>query len=427
MRRFKKFACAAVSALAMTVAAGAVQAQDLLFWSTQGTPVEEAQRIRDLVMSGYDKPVEFAPQDAGPFFTRLQAELEAGRGAITVVGGLHGDFSRLSDDLVDLHDVATGLGDIKISPALLELGKLSSGEQKYLPWMQASYIMLANKKALQYLPAGADLQALTYDQLIAWSKAMKEATGSAKFGMPAGPQGLIHRFFQGFLYPSYTNSAVSKFRSAEAEAMWNSFKALWAETNTASTSYGFMQEPLLTEDVWVAWDHTARLGEAMKQRPDDFVAFPVPAGPTGRGFMPVVAGVAIPRTAADLEEAKKLVAYMLQPQTQIAQLRANGFYPVIDVALPDDLPINVRAFGAVIAAQASAPDANPGLLPVGLGEFNGQFNKVYVDTFQRIILAGQDVRQVLDSQAQTLKSIMVRSGAPCWAPDPVSTGACPVE
>ena len=29
------------------------------------------------------------------------------------------------------------------------------------------------------------------------------------------------------------------------------------------------------------------------ERPNDFVAFPAPAGPTGRGFMPVIAGVAM--------------------------------------------------------------------------------------------------------------------------------------
>ena len=46
---------------------------------------------------------------------------------------------------------------------------------------------------------------------------MAEATGSPKFGFPAGPKGLKHRFFQGFLLPAYTGSEVTKFRSAEAE------------------------------------------------------------------------------------------------------------------------------------------------------------------------------------------------------------------
>ena len=85
---------------------------------------------------------------------------------------------------------------------------------------------------------------------------------------------------------------VTKFRSAEAEAGWNKFKELWQYTNPASTNYDFMQEPLLTGDVWVAFDHVARLADAFNQQPDDFVAFPAPAGPTGRGFMPVLAGIA---------------------------------------------------------------------------------------------------------------------------------------
>ncbi len=63
---------------------------------------------------------------------------------------------------------------------MMDLGKFGTAEQKYLPWMQATYVMAANKKALQYLPDGADIEALTYDQLIAWCKAIAEATGGAE-------------------------------------------------------------------------------------------------------------------------------------------------------------------------------------------------------------------------------------------------------
>ena len=126
---------------------------------------------------------------------------------------------------------AVDLGGVKVNPAFQKLGKLGTGEQKYLPWMQATYVMAANKQALQYLPRRRRLNALTYDQLIAWAKTMAEKTGSPKFGFPAGPKGLKHRFFQGFLYPSYTGSMVTKFRSAEAEAAWNKFKELWQYTN----------------------------------------------------------------------------------------------------------------------------------------------------------------------------------------------------
>ena len=83
------------------------------------------------------------------------------------------------------------------------------------------------------------------------------------------------------------------FKSEKTVAAWEKFKDLWAVVTPNSTSYNFMQEPLLSEQVWVAWDHVARLKGAISQRPDDFVVFPAPAGPEGRGYMPVVAGLAI--------------------------------------------------------------------------------------------------------------------------------------
>ena len=66
------------------------------------------------------------------------------------------------------------------------------------------------------------------------------------------------------------------------------------------------------------------------------------------------------------------------------------------------------------------------LLPVGLGAKGGEFNKVYMDTFQRIVLRNEPARAALDAQAAELKKIMEDTKAPCWAPDKASTGACPV-
>lgn len=413
------------AAVALLAAMPAVAQAEMLFWSTQAKPVEETQAMREQVLSSFGSEVDYQASDGGPWLTRLQAEIEAGSGTIGVLGGLHGDFTSLPDNLVNLSEI--DLGDVAVNATFAELGKLNTDEQKYLPWMQATYIMAANKKALEHLPEGADVMALSYDQLIEWSTNLAEATGSPKFGFPAGPKGLKHRFFQGYLYPSFTNSMVTKFRSDEAEAAWNTFKDLWAVTNPGSTNFSFMQEQLLSEEVWVAFDHTARLADAFNQRPDDFIAFPAPAGPTGRGFMPVVAGIAIPSTSPDMDAAKALVSHMLKPETQIATLKATNFFPVVEVELPDDMPAAVKLSGAAIAAMSGSADANPGLLPVGLGDLGGKFNQVYVDTFERIILAGHDVREVLDDQADSLRKLMDESGAPCWAPDAPSKGACPVD
>lgn len=422
MKTTFRFLAGAAFALLMMAPAATAQ---VLFWSTQASPVEEAQAMREQVLAGFPGGVDFQAQDTGPFYTRLEAELQAGRGEIGVVGALHGDLALYADSWVDLS--AVDLTGIQVSEAFMELGRLGTDEQKYLPWMQANYVMAANRQALEYLPEGADLNALTYEQLVEWAANVHEATGTPKFGFPAGPQGLRHRFFQGFLLPSFTGSTVTKFRSPEAEEAWELFKELWQHTNPASTNYGFMQEPLLTGDVWIAFDHIARLADAFNQRPDDFVAFPAPAGPVGRGFMPVLAGIAVPVTTPDLDASLALVEYMMQPETQVATLLATNFYPTIDAELPDDLPPAARALGPAITAMTTAPDALPALLPVGLGELGGQFNQVYIDTFERIVLAGQPTRTVLDEQAAVLRDLMVQANAPCWLPDEPSEGACPVD
>jgi multiple sugar transport system substrate-binding protein len=416
-----RYAATAAFVLAGFGVDGALAQDSVLFWSSQATPVTEAQAVRDTVLPDFEGEVDFQPQDPGAFMTRIEAEIAAGSGQIGVIGGLHGEFSSIADGLADVTEVMPG--DV----AFAELGTLGTGEQKYIPWMQATYVLAASKQALEYLPEGVDTNAITYDQLIAWAKALAEGTGSPKFGLPAGPKGLIHRFVQGHLYPSFTDSMVTKFRSPEAEAMWNKMKELWAVTVPNSPSYDFMQDPLLSGEVWLAWDHVARLSNAFNERPDDFVAFPSPAGPTGLGFMPVVAGLGVPTSAPDQEASKRLVAYLMQPETQLKTLRATNFFPVVDVEIPEDMPDAARIAGPAIAAQAAAANANPGLLPVGLGDLGGQFNKVYIDTFQRILLANQDVRAVLDEQAEVLKGILEQAGAPCWAPDEPSEGPCPVE
>lgn len=421
MTTIKKKLAFAVALPAMVLASTA--SADVLFWSTQAKPVQEQQAMRSQVLSAVEG-VEYQANDGGPWVTRLNAELQAGTGTIGVLGALHGDYAAMDPaDLVDLGE----LGVESNSATFNNLSKLGTGDAQYIPWMQASYIMAANKKALPYLPNGADIDALTYDELIQWAANVHEATGDAKFGFPAGPKGLKHRFFQGYLYPSFTDGVVRTFASDKAVAAWEKFLELWEHTNPASTNFSFLQEQLLSGDAWIAFDHTSRLAQAFNERPDDFVAFPAPAGPEGRGFMPVLAGVAIPRTAPDMEASMELVKHMLKPETQIATLRATNFFPVVDVELPGDLPASVKAAGEAVAKMSGAADANPGLLPAGLGAKGGEFSQVYSDTFERIVLARQDIRSVLDDQKVKLAAIMQETGAPCWAPDAPSTGACPVE
>jgi multiple sugar transport system substrate-binding protein len=287
---------ALLAALAAAVPPATTSAQDVLFLSTQLRPIEEATKMRQSILKGAG-PVTFVAEEPPQFTVRMQAETEAGKRTVSLVGALHGEIGPLvpMGALQPIDDMAAKLSGRGIPASLMQLGKLGTPNQQYIPWIQATYVMAAHKSALAHLPAGADVNALTYDQLTVWAKAVTEKTGKRGLGFPAGPKGLMHRFFQGYFYPSFTGGVVSTFKSSDAEAGWAKLKELWQQVNPNSTSYDFMQEPLLAGEVLIAFDHIARLKDALAAKPNDFVTFPAPAGPKGRGYMPVVAGLAIPK------------------------------------------------------------------------------------------------------------------------------------
>ncbi|MGH6885591.1 MAG: carbohydrate ABC transporter substrate-binding protein, partial [Geminicoccales bacterium] len=218
-------------------------ADEIVFLSTQLRPIEEAQKVRDVILQGFAGEVDFIPEDPGPFTTRMLAEMATATGAVDLVGAVHGELPPVQDGLAPVGDVMGRLGDRTFNPTFVELGKLGTSEQMYVPWIQASYIMAANRQALAHLPDGADIQSLTYAQLQQWAANVEAATGERKLGFPAGPKGLMHRFFQGYLYPSYTGGVVRPFKSPEAAQMWADFTAIWEHASPRSTSYAFMQEP----------------------------------------------------------------------------------------------------------------------------------------------------------------------------------------
>ena len=413
----------------LTTAADASRAESLVFLSTQLRPIEEAQNMRKVILKDFPREVDYVTEQPPQLPVRIKAEQQGVTHTIDVVGALHGELQPLVplDALVPLDDLAGQLNGRGIPDQLMTLGKFGTAHQLYIPWMQASYIMVANREALPYLPGGADINALGYDQLASWASAIQEKTGKRLLGFPAGPQGLMHRFFEGFLYPSYTGGVVVPFRSEAAELMWTRFASLWKSVNPNSTSYNFMQEPLLSGDVWIGFDHIARVLDALRQKPDEFVAFPAPSGPKGRGYMPVLAGLAVVKGAPEMNGAMALIDYLDQPETQILTARSVGFFPVVKANLPPDLEPGLRLGANAIEKMQSAKDALPALLPIGLGQRGGEFDKVFMDTFQLVVLRGQKPRAVLDREAETLRRLMTETDAPCWQPDPPHTGACQVQ
>jgi multiple sugar transport system substrate-binding protein len=392
--------------------------------TTQFTPVEEAENLRGILKDAYPDGVSLVVGDASQLGTQIRSQADSGTMKLNLIAGLHGDFSQLGPEY--LHEVSGLMGELKGAgfPAdLKDLSTLGTDKTWYIPWCQATYLVAARKSALEHLPSGADVDALTYEQYLDWAVAARKANdGKPVFGLPAGAKGLLHRFIEGHLYPSFTGGMVTGFRSDDAVTMWKYVKDLWANTVKSSTNYDFMQEPLASGEVTVAWDHVARLVEAPKHHPDDWVMVPCPAGPKGRGYMAVVLGLGIPKGAHDVDKAQDVIRAMSEPDIQIELLRKNSFFPTVKATLPESLPPAVRLESDAVQAQQKAPDGIVALPPVGLGQKDGEMSKIFRDAFTAIVLDGADIRRTLDAQAKNMQNILDEAKVPCWAPDPVEDG-----
>lgn len=410
---------------------GAEGQRQIQFLSTQLAPIEEAEKFRNEILGEFEGSVRFVGDDnPATFADRVIAQERAGQVSISLLGGLHPHLEILAarNLLADLSDLGQELSGRGFNKDFLELGRFGGDRLLFIPWMQATYIMAARREALEHLPGGANVNSLTYDQWREWGASIASDEGSPRLGFPVADDGLIHRFFEGYSYPSYTGALNTAFTSSGAVAMWDWMGGTWQQTNPQSTTYAFMEEPLLSGEVWVAWDHTARLINAFTTDPDSFVAFPAARGPEGLGYMPVVAGLAIPKGAPNAKGARELISYLTRPETAATTLRAVAFLPPFErqEEVAADVDPGIRAEVDAVQAMYGSRDVIPALSPVGLGEQEEAYNQVFRTTFEQIVLDRRDVGTTLDEQAGSLQEVLDAAKARCWRPDPASTGTCQV-
>lgn len=148
------------------------QQKTITFISSQLRPIEEAAKVREVILPPFTAEtgvkVEFVTAFEGPLSDTVVAQHTAGRVTLDVVGALHGEFPTMvaAGAMAGLDGLQQRLArDRTFIIDFVRLGKLGSDTQRYVPWMQATFLLVVNRKALQFLPAGADVNALTYEQL----------------------------------------------------------------------------------------------------------------------------------------------------------------------------------------------------------------------------------------------------------------------
>jgi len=408
-------------------AGAAAKAAKIVWASTQLVPPKEQAFVKDKLLKKFKQEtgidVDFVGMSYSDLSIKLESEEKAGKVTISLIADLHGGLDLYASKgwLEDLSKFPRLEG--RTFPKVLEDYSHLHGIKAYVPWLTATYVMVVNKKAFDYLPPGLTKEDVmkgtekwTYDALLAWAKNLEEKTGKKLLGFPAGPHGLFVRFLHGYLYPAFTGAQVKNFDSPDAVKMWNYLRELWKYVNPASTTWDAMADPLLRGEVWIAWDHTARIKDAITTKPGDFVVVPVPRGPKGRGFILVIVGLAIPKNAPSQDAAWKLVDYLTRPETEVEVLKNVGFFPAVKEAsgvLPEG-PLKILAKG--VDTQLSTRDALVAMIP-SLGAKGGDFKEVYLTAFKQIVLQGKDPAEVTKQLKPQLLRLFQETGAPLPPPD----------
>lgn len=406
--------------LLMTFWRPAIADAPLLMLSTQLVPIEEARRFKEQVLPRFEShPVTFQPADLTAFLSRLTEKSPGTPGDVDLAAGL------VVEELLDLAarerlmpvpELEPLLRERKIPEEILHETRPDPDKPRtVVPWLQATYLMVARKQALEYLPPGADPMDLTHEDLYQWAERLHRSTGGPKVGLPAGEKGLLLIMLPGGFLSSFTGGVINGFAGPEAEAAWAFLRQFWSHVHPASTTFNFMQDHLLAGDVWLAMDHTARLIEVFRRQPDDFIALPIPRGPKGRFSRLTTSGLAIPKNAPSPRAARALIDFLIHPNTQAQLLREEGFLPVTPIR--DHHAPGLIQLVETARRQNQDPKTRRVHQPRGLGNQEAAFNMVFITTFSRIILRNRPIPEVLQAQGAELETIYQSTQAPCVPPD----------
>jgi multiple sugar transport system substrate-binding protein len=273
----------------------------------------------------------------------------------------------------------------------------SGGKTYFAPVGADVYLMLANKKAMKYLPAGADVQNITWEQYINWAVAIAEGEGEGKTAVTGVPmQSLIYMY--GGMFLSYGGD-FPIINSPGAVAGWKLLTKMKNAYSPTVMTYDNVTIPMKSGETWLTVAHMARMGEAYRSNPANYIIAPAPKGPKGIGSIAGASGFALPAGAPNPDLAIKFIEFMTRPDIAVRIARGTGgFLPPIDESIDvlGDSPIDEVIKKGVMVLQ------NGVLSGVPASDYSswGAVKQVYDDVFAEMIIGTGEFDMALLDAAQ---------------------------
>ena len=298
----------------------------------------------------------------------------------------------------DLTDIVAGWKDRTFTESFVE-NTNKDGKQYFLPVGADVYLLLANNKALPYLPDGVDLDTITWEQYADWAVAIAEGEGEGKVcitGIPA--KSWVYMF--GGTALSY-GAGFPDVNSAGAMEAWKVWETIGKAEGFVPTVMNIDScvDPMMREESWLTVFHNARAGQVYASNETQFTLAPAPTGPVGTGSIAGVSGYAIMKGSANYDLAVKFLEFLTRPDIQVKLAKGTGgFIPPVQEAIDflGDEAIDEVINKAVLVLENGVVSG----VPAGNYQDWGAVKACFDDVFEEIILTGADVTQARLDEAQ---------------------------
>jgi len=300
--------------------------------------------------------------------------------------------------VADLTDVVASWDDRHFSEAFVQ-NTNKDGSQYFLPVGADVYLLLANNKALPYLPEGVTLDTITWEQYAAWAVAVAEGEGEGKVCITGIPS-------KSWVY-MFGGTALS-FGAGFPDANSAGAMDAWKVWETIGKGNGFVPtvlnidscvDPMMREESWLTVFHNARAGQVFASNETEFTLAPAPTGPAGTGSIAGVSGYAVMEGSANYDLAVSFLEYLTRPEIQVKLAKGTGgFIPPVQEAIDylGDEAIDEVINKAVLVLENGVVSGVPGGDYEDWGAVKACFDDVFADT----ILTGADVTQDRLDEAQ---------------------------
>jgi multiple sugar transport system substrate-binding protein len=384
-----------------------VEKKTLVFSSRLFSPPREQEFFINEVIKPFEEEhgvtVNFQIIDDDTLLDRAEVQQSTGHVTTDIVVAHN---SRMIDWIdagwvEDLTDLVAGWTDREFIPTFSS-DTNSDGRQYFLPVGADVYLLLAHNNTLPYLPEGADVDNLTWEEYAQWAVNIAEGEGEGKVCITGIPQKSWVYMFGGTGL-SY-GAGFPDINSAAAQEAWK----VWAKIGAAD---GFVPtvlnidscvDPMMRQESWLTVFHNARAGQVYASNPTNYTLAPAPSGPVGIGTIAGVSGYAIMKDSANYDLAVEFLEYLTRPDIQVKIAKGTGgFIPPVQEAVDyfADEPVDeVMAKAIMVLAQGVASG-----VPAANYQDWGAVKQVFDDVFVDMILGGDgmiDVARLDAAQAE---------------------------